>query len=183
MDPQSNPWKTLDSRVVYETPWMTVHEDRVIQPDGDEGRYAYIGTRLAAGIVALTPDRRIHLVGQYRYPIDTYSWEIVEGGADPGETPLETAQRELREEAGLIARDWRPLGDVIHLNNLITRECGFLFLAQDLVRTQTEPDANEVLQQHTLPLEDALEMVDNGAITDALSIIALLRTERLLREA
>ena len=180
MTPERNPWKKLGSRVVYETPWMTIHEDRVVQPDGREGTYSYMETRVATGVVALTPDREVYLVGQYRYPMDAYAWEIIEGGGEAGEDPLETAMRELREEAGLIARDWRPLGGELHLNNLLTTERGYLFLAQDLTDVEVEPDANEKLQLRKIPLAEAIQLVDDGGIQDALSIVALLRTERLV---
>ena len=105
-----NPWKRIESRTVYTNPWLTLREDRVIRPDGKSGIYTVVETRIATGVVALTPDEEIYLIGQYRYPTEEYSWEIVEGGSDPGEDPLDTAKRELREEAGLVAAQWAAPG-------------------------------------------------------------------------
>ena len=105
-----NPWKTLESRLVYSNPWISVREDQVIRPDGQNGIYSVVETRIATGVVALTPERDVYLVGQYRYPTEMYSWEIIQGGADEDEEPLAACKRELQEEAGLIAKDWTPLG-------------------------------------------------------------------------
>ena len=98
-----NPWKRLSTREVFRNAWLTLREDGVIRPDGEEAKYTVVDTRVATATIALTPDNHVYLIGQYRYPTDMYSWELVEGGADEGEDPLEAAQRELEEEAGLIA--------------------------------------------------------------------------------
>ncbi len=173
-------WSRKNSRIIYENPWLTLREDRVINPNGGEGIYSVIETRIATGVVALTPEHEVYLVGQYRYPIDGYSWEIVEGGADSGETPLAAIQRELREEAGLIARSWTPLGGEIHLSNCISSEAGYLYLAEDLESCEPDPDESEVLEVKRVPFCEALAMVDAGEITDAMSIMGLLCAERML---
>ena len=176
-----NPWKTRDSRVVYSNPWMTIREDRVIRPDGADGIYGVMETRIATGVVALTPEKDVYLVGQYRYPTECYSWEIVEGGTDPGEMPLATAKRELKEEAGIVAERWSQLGGEIHLSNCISSEIGYLYLAQGLTETEPEPDGTEVLQIRKVPLAECLAMVDRGEIQDAMTIMGLLRLDRDLR--
>ena len=176
-----NPWKRIESRTVYANPWLSLREDRVIRPDGKPGIYTVVETRVATGVVALTPDEEIYLVGQYRYPTDEYSWEIIEGGSDPGEDPLETAKRELREEAGLAAKQWAPLGGEIHLSNCISSEVGRLYIACDLIEVAPEPDGTEVLQIKKIPFAEALEMVDAGEIKDALSILGILRAARTSR--
>lgn len=173
-----NPWKTLGSRTIYSNPWLTLREDRVIRPDGEEGVYSVLETRIATGVVALRANGDVVLVGQYRYPTREYSWEIVEGGADPGEEPLAAAKRELEEEAGLVAARWTPLGGEIHLSNCISSEIGFLYLAQDLTETEARPDGTEVLEFMDLPFERALAMVDAGEIRDAMSIMGILRAQR-----
>jgi len=178
--PTRNPWKRLSSREVYRNPWLTLREDQVIRPDGNEGIYSVIETRVATAACALTPERELFLVGQYRYPLDVYSWEIVEGGTDGGETPLEAIQRELREEAGLVARQWTPLGGEIHMSNCISSEKGFVFVAEDLEEVGAAPDVTEVLQVKRVPFDDALAMVDSGEIVDAFSILGILRLERFL---
>ena len=178
---EKNPWTTLDSRVVYENPWMRVREDNVIRPDGKKGIYGVVETHIATGVIALTEQKEVYLVGQYRYPTQCYSWEIVEGGTDSHETPLAAAQRELREEAGITARDWSELGGEVHLSNCITAEVARLFLATGLGEVPASPEGTEVLEVRKVPLVRALQMVDDGEVVDAVSIIALLRLDRLLR--
>lgn len=178
---ESNPWRRLDSRIVYTNPWMSVREDRVIRPDGKPGIYGVVQTRIATGVVALTPQLDLYLVGQYRYPTDVYSWEIIQGGTDEGEQPLAACQRELQEEAGLIARSWRPLGGEVHLSNCISSERGFIYLAEDLAQTQATPDGTEVLKLKIVPLREAVRMATTGEIVDAVSIIGILLAEKWLQ--
>lgn len=177
---ETNPWRTITSRLIYENPWIRLREDQVITPAGGSGIYSVVETRDAVGVVALTRAQEIYLVGQYRYPTKVYSWEIPEGGAEVGEEPLRAAQRELREETGVTASRWEPLGGEVHTSNCFTAERGFLFLAQDLSQGESAPDETEQLMMQTVPLVKALEMVDAGEISDGLSVIALLRLARML---
>jgi 8-oxo-dGTP pyrophosphatase MutT (NUDIX family) len=177
---ERNPWKTLGTKVVYENPWIRVREDDVIRPDGKPGIYGVVQTRIATGVVALTEDRQVYLIGQWRYPHEEYSWEIVEGGSDDDETALEAARRELREEAGLEARHWEPLGDELHLTNCHSDERGYLFLATGLTEVGAAPDGTEELAVKKLPLEDALAMLDRGEIKDAMTVMGLLLLARKL---
>jgi 8-oxo-dGTP pyrophosphatase MutT (NUDIX family) len=179
MPSRRNPWKTISSREIYRNPWLRLREDRVIKPNGSEGIYGVVETRLAVGVLAVTPLREIYLVGQWRYPFDAYSWEIIEGGGDPAEDALVTATRELREEAGLVAKKWQPLGAEAHLSNSISSERAVFFLAEDLSDVEAEPDDTEVLELRKVKFEEALEMVDRGEITDAMSIIAIHRFARI----
>lgn len=176
-----NPWKTLDTKVVYENPWIRVREDAVVRPDGKPGIYGVVETRLATGVIALTPENEVYLVGQYRYPMDSYSWEIIEGGSDDDESALDAAKRELREEAGLEASHWETLGPEIHLSNCHSNERGYLFLATGLTEVESSPDGTEELVIRKVPLAEALAMVDSGEIADAMSIMALLRLDRARR--
>src|SRR3712207_4165057 len=106
-----NPWKTVDSRTVYDNPWINVREDQVIRPDGAPGIYGVVHMKnQAIAVLPMDKDGSIYLVGQYRYTLNAYSWEIPEGGSPEGEDPLETAQRELLEETGLVAASWKLLG-------------------------------------------------------------------------
>lgn len=177
---RKNPWKTLDSKVVYQNPWITVREHQVIRPDGKPGIYGVVEARIATGVVALTPKQEIYLVGQFRYATNEYSWEIIEGGTDRDETPLSAAVRELQEEAGLIAQKWSPLGGEIHLTNCHSSEIGQLYLAEDLSTTDTNPDGTELLELRKIPFAQAVQMVDAGEIKDAMSIIGINRTAELL---
>jgi len=183
MNPERNPWRTLESREIYKNPWIRVREDQVVRPDGSEGIYGVVETRIATGAVALTDDGEIYLVGQYRYPTDMYSWEVPEGGADPGEDPLAAIQRELQEEAGVIAEEWTQLGGVIHLSNCFTAEIGYVYIARNLREVPSEPEATEVLQVRKVPFAEAVAMVDGGEIVDAMSMLAILRAERFLRSS
>lgn len=175
---EENPWTTLDSRIVYRNAWITVREDQVIRPDGNPGIYGVVESRLAVGVLALNDQNEVLLVGQYRYPVDCYSWEIIEGGAEGSELPLATAQRELREEAGFEAATWEELGSACHLSNCHSSETARFFVARGLRHVGAEPEGTEVLQVRSVPLEEAIRMVDRGEITDAMSIIALLRFSR-----
>jgi 8-oxo-dGTP pyrophosphatase MutT (NUDIX family) len=179
-NPFRNPWKTLSSKSAFKNAWFRVREDRVIRPDGKEGEYAFLEKNAATGVVALTPANEVYLVGQWRYPMECYSWEIIEGGAEDGETPEEAARRELKEEAGLIAKRFIPLGGEIHLSNCVTSEKSYLFLAEDLVETEKSPDATEILVIKRVPLIECLELIKRGEIFDALTIIAIYQTATLI---
>ncbi|MBX7143490.1 MAG: NUDIX hydrolase [Oligoflexia bacterium] len=177
---QDNPWKILNSKCIYENPWIRVREDNVIRPDGRPGIYGVVEARkIATGVIALNERSEIFLIGQYRYPTRHYSWEIVEGGAEIGEAPMDAAKRELREEAGLIASNWEQLGTEVHLSNCVSDEIAVFFVARNLTEVEVAPDGTEVLQRRCVPLTKALQMVDSGEIKDAMSIIALLRFSRI----
>jgi 8-oxo-dGTP pyrophosphatase MutT (NUDIX family) len=175
-----NPWQRRGSKLIYSNPWITVREDDVITPGGTPGIYGVIETRVAVGVIALTDDNQIYLVGQYRYPVDEYSWEIPEGGAEIGEEPILAAKRELREETGLEAEAWEQLGGEVHVSNCFSAEKGLLYVARKLREGPAEPDHTEELQVKKVPFAECLAMVDSGEIKDGLTIIAVLRMARIL---
>ncbi|MBC7546078.1 MAG: NUDIX hydrolase [Candidatus Sericytochromatia bacterium] len=181
-DPEANPWQTLSTRRVYDNPWIGVREDQVLRPDGEPGIYGVVEFKnLAIGIVPVDENGYTWLVGQYRYTMDEYTWEIPAGGCPPGETPLETAVRELAEEVGLTATRWTSLGPV-QLSNSCTAERGEIFLAEGLTMGESAPEGSEVLQIEKIPLQRALDMAHDGRIADGVSIIGLWRAARTLAE-
>lgn len=172
---EKNPWVKKGSREVYKNPWIRLREDSVIRPDGSDGIYSVVEARFATGVVAVNAEGKIILVGQYRYAVEEYSWEIIEGGAEVGETPLEAIKRELVEEGGVKASKWQPLGGEIMLSNCFTNERGYLFLAEDLEEVPKDPDGTEVLSLRYVTLEEALQMIAVGEIKDAMTIIGIMR--------
>src|SRR5215831_16951352 len=130
--PAHNPWTRRSRRVAYDNPWIAVYHDEVLRPDGQPGIYGVVHYKnRAVGVIALDDRDRVLLVGQYRYTVDGYSWEIPEGGAPFDEDPLEAAQRELQEETGYSAAQWQEVLRA-HLSNSITDEEGICYLARDL---------------------------------------------------
>lgn len=179
-----SPWKTLSSSQIYTNPWFSVREDQVIAPDGRSDIYHVVSAgRVAVGIVPLWEDGSITLVGQYRYPVQQYSWEIPEGGGDVGSEPVESAKRELREETGIIANTWQYLGQV-HTSNCFLDEVCHLFLATNLRQGPADPSPEEILQLQRLPFQEAVTMVKDGLMTDAISIAAIFHVmSRMTRTA
>jgi 8-oxo-dGTP pyrophosphatase MutT (NUDIX family) len=175
MSQNQNPWQKQQSQPKYDNPWINVREDQVINPSGKPGIYGVVSFKnLAIGVLPIDDQGNTWLVGQYRYTLDEYSWEIPEGGCPIGrEEPLETAKRELLEETGLIAQDWQYLFKM-HTSNSVTDELAHVFVAQGLVQSQACPEETEQLSLWHLPFEQALEMVLEGKITDSLSVAAIL---------
>ncbi|MGI9203937.1 MAG: NUDIX domain-containing protein [Woeseiaceae bacterium] len=168
-------WKRLNSRVVYDNPWITVFDEQVINPAGGENQYGRVHFKSKAiAVVPLNEQGDTWLVGQDRYTTGKYSWEVPMGGSDPGEEPAVAAKRELKEETGLTAGTLKQIMR-LHTSNSITDEEGFVFVATALSEGEPEFDEMEVLKIRKLALTDAVDMVKRGEITDAISIAALLR--------
>jgi 8-oxo-dGTP pyrophosphatase MutT (NUDIX family) len=175
-----NPWRRIASTHVYSNPWIRVREDQVVRPDGRSGIYGVVELRNhALGAVPLFDDGTTVLVGQFRYSLGTYSWEIPEGGGDPGLDRCEEMARELAEETGLRAGRWTALGTV-HTSNCVTDEVGWLWLAEDLRPGEAAPEATEVLETWRLPLAVAVTMALDGTLTDSLTVAGLLRAAHML---
>ncbi|MDH3337162.1 MAG: NUDIX hydrolase [Gammaproteobacteria bacterium] len=168
-------WKKLGSRTVYENDWMQVCEDHVVNPGGGENQYGYVHFKnRAVAIIPLDQDRNVWLVGQQRYTLGAWSWELPMGGAPLDEAPLKAAKRELMEETGLRATTWTEIMR-LHPSNSITDEVGIVYLAEDLTAGEPQFEETEDLEIRKLPLQDAVAMVAAGEITDAISVAALLR--------
>ncbi len=178
MDPSDSrlvPLTRRSRRVAYENPWITVWHDDVSRPDGSPGIYGVVHfANLAVGVVAIDDSDRIALVGQHRYTLAAESWEIPEGGVPDGESALDGARRELREETGVDAATWRELARV-DLSNSITDERAILFVATDLTMGQASPDPTESLALRWVAFDEALAMTLDGRITDVMSVAAIQR--------
>ena len=175
----TNPWKTKSIAIAYENPWIKVEHREVVNPGGGDGIYGIVHFKnQAVGIVPVDEEGYTYLVGQYRYALNEYHWEIPEGGCPVGEDTLDTAKRELKEETGLVAAEWTPLLD-FHLSNSVTNEYGIAYLAKGLTQEEAEPEETEDLVVKRVLLSAAIRMVMDGEIKDALSIMALQKVALL----
>jgi 8-oxo-dGTP pyrophosphatase MutT (NUDIX family) len=171
---RSNPWTTRSSRLVYENPWIAVREDQILRPDGQPGIYGVVHFKhKAVGVLPVDDQGRVWLVGQHRYPLGRYSWEIPEGGGHGDETPEETAVRELREETGLLASRLELIAST-HLSNSVSDELAYIYRATGLTPGPSAPEGTERIEVKLVTWEDAWSMLQSGEITDSMSVIALL---------
>lgn len=176
----ANPWKTLTNDKVYESPWISVTKHDVINPSGNPGVYSVVHFKnIAVGVIPLDEHYNTWIVGQYRYPIDIYSWEIVEGGCPVGTDPLESGKRELLEEAGIVAKDWLKIQE-LHLSNSATDEFGVLYIARGLEFHSPEPEDSEQLEVRKIPFDELYQMVMDGKVTDSLSVIGALKVKAMI---
>lgn len=179
---QENPWKILSSADVYETPWFKVRKDVVINPAGNETFYTSVRFQnYALGIVPIDKEGNTWLVGQYRYPLEEYSWEIPMGGGPLQDDILDSAKRELKEETGIEAKKWTAF-QRLHTSNSVTDEVGFVYLAEELTFGEAAPEESEDLQVKKLPFREVYQMVLDNEITDAISVAAILRLPAILME-
>lgn len=177
---KENPWTTLKTTEIYENAWIKVEENQVINPTGKDGIYGTVHFKnRAMAIIPIDEDGNTWLVGQYRYSLNEYSWEIPMGGGPIGIDFLESAKRELKEETGLTADRWTELLR-IHTSNSVTDEVGTVYLAEGLTPGETAFEETEILQIKKLPFKEALEMVMAGEITDSISLAGILKAARVL---
>ncbi|MDX1905427.1 MAG: NUDIX hydrolase [Bacteroidia bacterium] len=173
MEPQ-NPWTTLSSRVVYDNPWIRVTEHQVLNPAGNPGIYGTVHFHGDAIGVVPYENGYVWMVGQFRYPLNQYSWEIPEGGSPPGEDPAATAHRELLEETGLRAETLTPLLEM-HLSNAVSDEWGRVYLATGLTQAEATPEETEQLTVQKMRLEDVFAEIEACRITDSLTVAAIYK--------
>ena len=177
--PEENPWITQSEKVVYDNPWIRLTEFQIIDPGGQAGIYGLVHYKnLAIGIIPVDEAGYTYLVGQYRYPLKQYSWEIIEGGGPLADTPLASAQRELKEETGFTAAHYTEIVRM-HLSNSVSNELAIIYLATGLTAGQAMPDSTEDLHVKRVPLDVAIRHVEEGVITDSLSVAGLQRLEIL----
>jgi 8-oxo-dGTP pyrophosphatase MutT (NUDIX family) len=179
MKKEMNPWTIISSEEKYDNPWINLTEFQVINPNGGKGIYGKVHFKnLAIGIIPINKNDEIILIGQYRFPLDVYSWEIPEGGGKLGADPLDSAKRELLEETGLKANKWTKLMEM-HLSNSVSDELAIIYVAEDLEQFEAEPEETEQLELKKIHFNEALKMVMNGEITDAMTVAALLKFQLL----
>lgn len=179
---EKNPWVIKGEKKVYANPWISVTEYDVINPSGSKGIYGKVHFKnLAVGVMVLDEFENTYLVGQYRFALKAYSWEIPEGGVKLGEDSLDGAKRELLEETGLKATNWIHLFQ-LHLSNSVSDELAIIYLATGLTQHEAKPEETEQLVVKKLPFEEAFQMVEVGTITDAISVASILKLKLLLEK-
>ncbi len=180
MNESNNPWTILGEKVIYDNPWIGLTEYDVLNPSGGKGIYGKVRFKnLAIGVIPLDEQGYTWLVGQYRFPLNAYSWEIPEGGGDPAVAPVASAQRELIEETGLVAKDWTMILEM-HLSNSVTDEQAFIFLARGLEQREAQPEETEQLVVRRVLFEEAWQMVERGEITDSMSVAGIQKVKLML---
>lgn len=174
---ENNPWTILSENVVYNNNWISVHHYEVLNPAGGKGIYGKVHFKnIAIGIVPIDEDGNTYLIGQYRFPLNKYSWEIPEGGCTFNEQPIDAAKRELLEETGLMATEWEQIL-LMDLSNSVSDEICIVFVAKKLQQHNAEPEETEQLQIKKCSLIKAFEMVEAREITDAISVAALQKIQ------
>ena len=175
-----NPWTILGEKKVYDNKWIGITEYDVINPNGGKGIYGKVHFKnLAIGVVPLDEEGYTYLVGQYRFPLEAYSWEIPEGGGDMEVSPVESAQRELLEETGLVASEWTHILDM-HLSNSVSDERAYVFLARGLEQREAMPEETEQLVIRRVHFDEAYQMVERGEITDSMAVAGILKVKIML---
>lgn len=182
MDETKNPWKTLSSEVKYDNQWIRVIENKVINPAGKEGIYGVVHYKnIAIAVIPLDEENNTWIVGQYRYALHRYEWEVPEGGCPEEENPMEAAKRELLEETGLEAESLELIMET-ELSNSVSDEIGYTFIARGLKHIGSDPEETEQLQVRKLPFDEAFQMAMDGRIKDALSVASIFKVKLMMTE-
>jgi ADP-ribose pyrophosphatase YjhB (NUDIX family) len=180
--PEENPWKTTSEKVIYDNPWINLTEYQVINPSGNPGIYGKVHYKnIAIGVLPLDDDLNTYLVGQFRFALGQYSWEMPEGGGILDVDPLDSAKRELLEETGLKAQNWTEILRM-HLSNSVSDELSIIYIARGLQQFEAEPEDTEQLLTRKLPFDEVYQMVCKGLITDAMTVAAVLKVQLLRLE-
>ena len=175
MTNEKNPWKTISGKLVYDNPWINLTEYEVITPAGTPGIYGKVHFKnIAIGVIVIDENGDTYLVGQYRFPLNEYSWEIPEGGCPEGTDYLTAAKRELKEETGFEAKSWTEILRM-HVSNSVSDEYAVVYVAQELIAGEAEPEETEKLTVQKMPFTQALQWVMEGKITDSISVAAILK--------
>jgi len=180
--PEDNPWQITSEKEIYSNPWISLTHYDVITPTGTNGIYGKVHFKnRAIGVLPLDENLNTYLVGQYRFTINQYSWEMPEGGGPLNEEPMDAAKRELLEETGLKATEWTELVR-LHLSNSVSDEYSICYLARGLEQFEAEPEETEQLIIKKIPFAEVYRMVCDGKITDSMTVAAVLRLQLLILE-
>lgn len=173
-------WKTLTNKTIYENPWLEIQHHEVINPGGGEGIYGVVRFKnYAIGIIPIDENGYTWIVGQFRYALDIYSWELPEGGGPLTDLPLDSAKRELKEEVGITANKWTKLMEM-HTSNSVTDELAFLYIAQELTFGETEHEETEDITVRKIHFTELVEMIMSGEITDSLTVASVLKLQLMI---
>ena len=179
---ERGPWKIVQSREIYRDPWIAVQVDDVIRPDGQPGIHSIIRLKVGVCVLALDKERNVYLTEEFHYAVGRVTLEVVSGGIEEGEEPLATAQRELREEIGIVATRWTDLGSVDPFTSNIISPAR-LYLAEDLTFVESAPEGTELIRMVRMPLDEAIRMVWDGRITHSPTCVLLLKASLVERSA
>jgi 8-oxo-dGTP pyrophosphatase MutT (NUDIX family) len=171
-----SPWQTLDSKTVYQNPWMTVYEDKVRMPNGQEGIYGFVDGKPGVFIIALNQDGDIHLIESFRYPTQKWQWELPTGGIDKGFSPLEAAQHELAEELGMVAAAWTQINTFGPSSNGFMKDTQDVFVAEGLTAGDAKPEDSEAIRAaKAVSLAEIADMIKDGILIDGQTLAALMQ--------
>lgn len=174
-----DPWRVKSTTQPFANDWFRIEANEVVHPHGEDGTYTVVRIRrLAVGVLPIDDEGFVHLVGQWRFPLGRYSWEMPEGGADPGEDALTCAKRELEEETGLSAAHFAKVLEM-DISNSLTDEQAVIFIATGLSAGEARPEGTEVLRRRRAPFVDVLARVTDGRIRDGLTVAAVLRAHHM----
>lgn len=174
-------WKTLSSKVLYKNEFITFYKNRVIQPDGNKGEYPIIKRRPAVVIVPLEKDGTTFLVRQFRYTLQKESLELPAGYIEDNESPLEAAKRELVEEVGLKAKNWKKIGEMFMTGSIFYGK-HIYYLATDLTQGLSDPEPTEEITIEKYPLSEVVNMVLEEKFNIGSSAVAILLADALVKK-
>jgi 8-oxo-dGTP pyrophosphatase MutT (NUDIX family) len=176
MKQDDNPWETLDSKVVYQNPWMKVYEDKVRMPGGAEGIYGFVEGKPGIFIIAMDEDDKVYLVESFRYPTQKWQWELPTGGIDVGMSPLDAAKNELAEELGMTAEQWTHVNTYAPTHNGLMKDTQYVFVAKGLHSgTEQHEEFEAIRAVKAVSFKEILAMIAAGKLADGQSLAALMQ--------
>ncbi len=178
---RNGPWRILSRDVGYENPWIRIDHQDVVHPDGSDGIYGVVHFKnVAVGVLPVFEDGTVPLVGQHRFPLREYSWELPEGGGPIDEEPIEAGRRELAEETGYVAANWLKLID-FDVSNSVTDERSVCYLAWGITEGAAGPEPSEQLAHQRIAFRELVARCLDGRIRDSLTIVMALAADAMAR--